>query len=160
MYQFLDDGRVIDVRTRDVVSESDAAFKEWLARGNLPAMSQRDIDRADAWERIKARREAVKAGGVQVAGHWFHSDSDSRIQQLGLVMMGQAMPAGLQWKTMGGGFVLMTPALALQIFQATAARDAAVFGAAEAHRAAMMAAPEPASYSFSAGWPASFTGGQ
>lgn len=160
MYQYLDDGRVIDVRTRAVVPADDSALSAWLARGNVPAMSWLASQRAEAWERIKAHRDAVKGGGVQVAGHWFHSDSDSRIQQLGLVMMGQAMPAGLGWKTMGGGFVLMTPALALQIFQTTAARDAAVFGAAEAHRAAMMASPEPASYNFSAGWPASFAGGQ
>lgn len=111
------------------------------------------------WERIKSHRDAAKASGVRVGDHWYHSDADSRIQQMGLVMMGAALPAGLVWKTLSGAFVVMTPALALQIFQATAARDAVVFGVAEAHRAALAAAPDPTVYDWSTGWPESYVGG-
>lgn len=104
-------------------------------------------------QRIKAERDRRKLAGTPVGAHVFHSDPDSRIQQIGLVMMGAALPAGIMWKTVGGAFVEMTPALAGQIFQATAARDVALFAAAEAHIAAASASPDPLSYDFSAGWP-------
>lgn len=108
------------------------------------------------WPQIKAERDRRKALGVLAAGNWYHSDADSRIQQLGLVLMGSTMPAGIQWKTMAGSFVEMTPTLASQIFAATAALDQAIFAAAEDHRAAMEAAASPADYDFSGGWPASY----
>jgi hypothetical protein len=57
------------------------------------------------------------------------------------------------WKTVGGAFVEMTPQLAGQIFQATAARDVALFAAAEAHIAAAALLDDPLAYDFSAGWP-------
>lgn len=105
---------------------------------------------------IKAKRDAVKGEGVTVGASRFHSDADSRIQQMGLVMMGANLPA-VQWKTMGGSFVEMTPTLAGQIFQATAARDIAVFGHAEALIAQVNAAASPeavAAIDIEAGWPA------
>lgn len=108
------------------------------------------------WSRIKSERDRRKSLGVLADGNWFHSDADSRIQQMGLVMMGGTMPAGIQWKTMSGTFVEMTPTLAGQIFAATAALDQAIFAAAETHRAAMEASPVPADYDFSGGWPATF----
>lgn len=114
--------------------------------------------RAAVWEQIKAKREALKSGGVKVGAHWFHSDADSRIQQLGLVIMGANMPAGLKWKTMDNGLVDMTPTLAQQIFATTANWDATVFGVAEVHRAAVMASDNPEAYDWSAGWPAGYTG--
>jgi hypothetical protein len=112
-----------------------------------------EAQRGQVWEQIKARREALKSGGIRVGDHWFHSDADSRIQQLGLVIMGANMPPGLQWKTIDNGLVPMSPALAGQIFAATAQHDAQVFGAAEVHRAALWASAEPLAYDWSAGWP-------
>jgi hypothetical protein len=113
---------------------------------------------AAAWERIKAERDRRKVLGVKVGAHWYHSDADSRIQQLGLVIMGSNVPA-VQWKTLTLSgqpvFVTMTQALAGGIFQGTAAADAAIFAAAEAHRVAMEASDTPESYSFAGGWPAS-----
>lgn len=115
-------------------------------------------DRAQVWERIKAHRDAVKSQGVPVGEKWFHSDADSRIQQLALVMMGANVPA-VSWKTMDGTFITMSQALAGQIFQATAARDMAVFSAAEQHRAAANASTDPLAYPFaSSGWPAGYVG--
>ncbi|HQD14587.1 MAG TPA: DUF4376 domain-containing protein [Ottowia sp.] len=111
---------------------------------------------AAVWERVKAERERRRTGGVKVGAHWFHSDDASRIQQLALAIMGQAVPA-VQWKTLTlaptAVFVTMTPALAQGIFQATAASDTAIFAAAEAHREAMEASTEPESYDFSGNWP-------
>lgn len=109
---------------------------------------------AIATQRIKVDRDRRKVAGTPVGAHVFHSDPDSRIQQIGLVMMGAALPAGIMWKTVGGAFVEMTPQLAGQIFQATAARDVALFAAAEAHIAAAAASDDPLAYDFTAGWPA------
>ena len=113
----------------------------------------------EAWERIKAERDRRNYLGVKVGEHWFHSDNPSRIQQIALAMMGNSIPAGLQWKTLTlttpPVFVEMSPALAQGIFQATAASDAAIFAAAETHRIAMEASPNPESYDFNTGWPLS-----
>ena len=105
------------------------------------------------WKAVKAERDRRKAGGVKVGAKWFHTDDGSRIQQMGLVMMGASIPPGLQWKTMDGSFITMTQTLASQVFQAVAASDQAVFAAAETHRVAMEACADPASYDYSGGWP-------
>lgn len=105
------------------------------------------------WDAIKAERDRRKAGGVKVGAKWFHSDDGSRIQQMGLVIMGASIPANLQWKTMDGTFITMTQTLASQVFQAVAASDQAIFTAAETHKAAMEASADPASYDYSGGWP-------
>lgn len=122
--------------------------------GNAP-----DYIAPTPWERIEQERDRRKYLGVKVGAHWFHSDDPSRIQQLALAMMGNAIPAGLQWKTLTTTpppvFVEMTPALAQGIFTATAASDAAIFAAAETHRVAMEASATPESYDCTGGWPAS-----
>ena len=118
---------------------------------------------AAAWERIKQERDRRKSLGVKVGQHWYHSDADSRIQQISLFVMGASVPP-IQWKTLTTSpppvFVTMTPALAAGIFQGTAASDAAVFAAAEAHRVAMEASSTPESYDFSVGWPESIEDAQ
>ena len=108
------------------------------------------------WESIKAERDRRKAGGVKIGDKWFHSDDASHIQQLGLVMMGANLPAGLQWKTMDGSFITMTPALAQQVFTGQAASEQAIFTVAEQHRVAMEASADPTSYDYSTGWPKIF----
>ena len=107
------------------------------------------------WGKIKQHRETLKSSGVKVGMKWFHSDADSRIQQIGLVMMGANVPA-VPWKTLDGTLVTMTPVLAGQIFQATAQSDMAIFAVAESHLAGVNAAADPASYDWSTGWPAGF----
>jgi len=108
---------------------------------------------AQVWERIKTERDRrTVQGGSKVGTKWFHSDQKSRSQQLGLVLLGANIPAGLQWKTMDGSFVTMTQQLAGQILVAGAANDQAIFAAAEIHKAAMEASADPASYNFSCGW--------
>lgn len=130
---------------------------------SLPAEAvAQNIQRAQvaAWDGIKAKRDAAKAGGALVASvdKWFHTDDPSRIQQIGLVMMGAAIPAGLLWKTMDGSFVTMTQALAGEVFQANVVQDQASFAAAEQHRIAMEASARPDLYDYSGGWPAVFEG--
>lgn len=138
------------------------AYKAWLGAGGapLPAELPPIADRrAAVWERIKAERDRRAALGVKVGVHWFHSDQKSRTQQLGLVLLGQSIPAELKWKTLTFTpppvFVTMTPALAVGIVQSAAASDTAIFTAAEVHRMTMEASAAPQDYDFSTGWPVS-----
>ena len=114
--------------------------------------------RAAKWEAIMAERDRRKALGVKVGDHWYHSDADSRIQQISLFVMGASVPP-IQWKTLTTTpppvFVTMTQTIAAGIFQNTAASDAAIFAAAETHRIAMEAMSDPENYDCSGGWPAS-----
>lgn len=115
-------------------------------------------------ERVKATRAAIKLerdrriqlGGFKVGTKWFHSDTFSRTQQMGLVMLGSNIPTGTQWKTMDGSFIAMTPTLAGQIFAAAAASDIATFAAAEAHIAAATSNQDPSNYDFNQGWPETY----
>ena len=122
----------------------------------MPPIEQR---RAAAWEAIKAERDRRTSLGAKVGSHWFHSDQRSRTQQLGLVLLGANIPAGLQWKTLTTTpppvFVTMTTALAQNIVAATAANDTAIFTAAEQHRIALESSSDPENYDFSVGWPTS-----
>lgn len=148
-------------------TEAPPAFvgDEWVQQWVVAALTPEQVAtnlasaRAAKWEAIKAERDRRKALGVKVGEHWFHSDVDSRIQQVSLYVMGAAIPAGLMWKTLTTTpppvFVAMTPALAQGIFMATAASDAAIFAAAETHRVAMEASATPESYDCTGGWPAS-----
>ena len=130
------------------------------ASGNPVLVDPPKATVAQMWDAIKAERDRRKVGGVKVkvgtVDKWFHSDDASRIQQMGLVMMGASVPADLQWKTMDGSFVTMTQAVAQSVFAAAAASDQAIFAVAEGHRAALVACEDPAVYDYSTGWPAIF----
>lgn len=116
--------------------------------------------RLQKWKEIQEWRDArIQNGGYKVGNHWFHSDNISRIQQLGLVMLGANIPANLMWKTMSGEFVQMTPTLAAQIFQAAAMSDMAIHAVAEIHRQQVMASANPCEYDWkteSPPWPKVF----
>lgn len=114
------------------------------------------------WQAIKAIRDFRKLNGgykVVVSGvdKWFHSDPDSRTQQIGLVLAG-AQANGIMWKTMDNSFVIMSQALAGQIFNAALASDVAVFNVAEAHRQAILASQNPLTYDYTTSWPAVWPG--
>ena len=153
-----DDGPMPGITVGGMVRTGDALVFD-QARMDEHALAMRGPAQAAAWNRIKQERDRRKYLGVKVGAHWFHSDDPSRIQQLALAMMGNAIPAGLMWKTLTTTpppvFVEMTPALAQGIFTATAASDAAIFAAAETHRVAVEAMSDPESYDCSGGWPTS-----
>ena len=134
---------------------------EWLGGDPLPSKSvldiaKRDVDRERIWREIQAIRDSRKSSGVKIGSHWFHSDDTSRIQHIGLVMMGANLTGNLMWKTLGGDFVLMTVTLAQQIFMLIAANDQRIFAKAEQHRAEMMKSPNPNLYDYTGGWPPIF----
>ena len=124
---------------------------EWVVDTEvLPKEQKQKI----VWEGIKAERDRrTQLGGYQAAGNWFHSDTFSRSQIIGLVLMGASIPAGLVWMTMGGTVVQRSQQLAADIFAAAAAQDQAIFTAAEIHNATMMGYEEPELYDYSGGWP-------
>ena len=141
-------------------TDGDVWTQQWNVRP-LPTedvATNRAVARAAKWEAIKAERDRRKALGVKVGKHWYHSDADSRIQQISLFVMGASVPP-IQWNTLtttpSPVFVTMTQAIAAGIFQNTAASDAAIFAAAETHRIALEASPTPETYDFTGGWPAS-----
>lgn len=106
------------------------------------------------WDEIKNHRDRLmKDGGYKVGDYWFHSDTFSRSQQLGLISMGESIPAGIMWKTMSGEFVEMTYSLAQQVLQAAALQDNKIFIAAEQHKEEMMKSEDPANYDITIGWP-------
>ena len=113
------------------------------------------------WESIKAERERRKSGGfpVQVDGidKWFHSDFNSRIQQLGLISMGLNIPPGLQWKTLDGSYVTMSKNIAENLLSAVLTLDYQAHVVAETHRSAMLIDDDPANYDFSDGWPVTYS---
>lgn len=121
---------------------------------------QLELTRIYMWRLIQLERDARKANGVKVGPNWFHSDDSSRIQQLALVIFGANLPQGIMWKTLDGAFVPMTNTLAVQIFQASAAQDTAIFTVAEQHKAGMMYSHTPWTYDFSTMWPATYEGSQ
>ena len=147
-------------RLGDLVWVEDGEWRcadDATAQAVVDAFDRAAIARVEKWEAIKAERDRrTITGGYQVAGKWFHSDVFSRSQQIGMVMLGASLPAGLQWKTMDGSFVTMTPTLAQQVFGAAAASDATIFGTAEAKRMAMEASATPWDYNVLAGWPPIF----
>ncbi len=113
--------------------------------------------RDKVWEQIKKIRDhKTQTSGYTAGGKWFHSDTFSRIQQVGLVMMGAGIPIGLQWKTMDGSFISMTQTLAGQVFSSAAASDQALFGYAETLKAQVYASSAPTSIDINAGWPLSY----
>ena len=116
-----------------------------------------DEIKASMWRKIKAERDRrIQNGGYKVGAKWYHSDTFSRTQQMGLVMLGANIPANTPWKTMDGTFVVMTQTLANQIFGTAAASDIAIFTAAETHNAAMNASATPETYNYLTGWPVAY----
>jgi len=98
----------------------------------------------------------MQGGGFKVGSVWFHSDTKSRSQQLGLALSGETLTQGLRWKTLDGSFIDMTPTLASEIVTAFSASDQAIFAAAEQHKAALEKSEEPENYDYSTGWPEMF----
>jgi hypothetical protein len=139
----------------------------WDNEPNIHVMTDEEIAtepvrleqrRLTMWQKIKDERDRRQASGVKVGENWFHSDNSSRIQQIALVIFGANLPENIMWKTLNGAFVEMTPTLAVQLFQSSAASDMAIFAVAEYHKAAMILAPNPDTYNYLTGWPPTYEG--
>ena len=135
---------------------SESCLVEALPEGTIvdPAESVQEIQ-ARIWRGIKALRDdRISNGGAQVGGHWYHSDTHSKLQQL--TMSNKGVPAGTLWKTMSGDFVAMDQALIDQVVSAQMTQEHAIFVKAEQHRAAVNVLTDTAAieaYDWQAGWP-------
>lgn len=88
------------------------------------------------WSKIKQIRDDLTLnGGCYVADKWFHTDAFSKQQQMALAMLGANLPTGIQWKTMDGSFIELTPAIVNQLFLAQIAREQSLFAHAEVLKA-------------------------
>jgi hypothetical protein len=131
----------------------------WDSGNPIPAQSDLDLwiityEKNLVRLAIQEERDRRRSGGIKVGLNWFHSDDTSRIQQLGLVMFGVNMPSNIMWKTMSGSFVLMTPTLASQIFQASAMSDMVLFAYAEQKKSELLASIDYNTFDYLTGWPA------
>lgn len=142
----------------EVVGPADAAAV-WADRIGAVLMTPAQVvahKMIDVTAAIKAERDRRKHLGVFASGKWFHSDVGSRIQQLGLMLLGASVPA-IPWDTLDGTAIQMSQPLAAQIFLATAMSDQVLHAAAKVHIAAAAASDDPEIYDFkSAGWPPAF----
>ena len=115
--------------------------------------------RDQRWEACKAYRDNVRnMGGFLVAGqYWFHSDTPSKIDQLGLLnatMLNSLPPT--DWSLMDGSSVPLTSQLVGAIFQTAMIIRGTNFAVAKVHKAAIYASNDPLNYDFTTGWPLVF----
>ncbi len=120
----------------------------------VPFEPNLEAQKAEIIRRIKQHRDQlIVSGGYKVGTKWYHSDTFSRSQQLGLVILGAGIPAGIKWKTMDGSFVDMTQQLATEIFTAAVTQDTLMFNYSEQLIADVKASADPSSISIYSGWP-------
>lgn len=113
--------------------------------------------RASKVTAIKAERDRRKFNGVFVSGKWIHTDTYSRTQWMGMVMMGASVPA-IEWTTMDNTSITTSQALAGAVFQATATLDSTLFAFAKSLIDTVNASSDPSSVDITTGWPATFEG--
>lgn len=178
MYKLTHGNTVIRISDKAFIPADDInrdwqEYQAWLAAGNAPEPAETpDEIKARLWDAIKSKRDTVKVCGVKVGAKWYHTDTESRIQHLGLkdqardiIAAGlpdstrlQKLGQDVRWKTMDGSFIYLTAKHAFDIVAAVGDLDAMAFVAAETHRAVMEAAADPSIYDFSAGWPETYEG--
>lgn len=108
-------------------------------------------------QQVKTQRDAITADYIIIDGNHFHSDANSRIQQMSLTRMGQAkqVPEGLMWQTKNNGLIALTNDIAAQFEAVTMEHDMRLFANAQRHIAAVEALEEiqaALDYDYSAGW--------
>lgn len=135
-YQLVDDKWVYDT----------AAFNDALANAKVAVV-----------QGIKNRRDEVTANYIIIDGNHFHSDANSRIQQMSLTRMGQAkqVPEGLMWQTKNNGLIALTNDIAAQFEAVTMEHDMRLFANAQRHIAAVDALEDIQAvqeYDYSTGW--------
>lgn len=86
----------ITIEERAALLEGQSHGKRIVADANgFPVLSDPPAPTAaEIWDRIKSKRDAVKAGGVKVGTKLYHTDTESRIQHLGLLEKARAARAG------------------------------------------------------------------
>lgn len=110
------------------------------------------------WNAIKLDRDRrSQYGGVLVDGHWIASELGGKIAVLTYLAAGENLPEGIEHPTMDNGSLPVTNELAQDMLNAILANESALYVAMNIHKAAMLALSNPENYSFSSGWPATFS---
>ena len=155
---------VIDPLTQTVIRDGcEKVDGEWRYKWRVDALTAEQIAvnlvtlKASKVTAIKAERDRRKFNGVFASGKWIHTDTYSRTQWMGMVMMGAGIPA-IEWTTMDNTSITTSQALAGAVFQATATLDATLFGYAKGLIEAVNASNDPSSIDITTGWPATFEG--
>jgi len=128
----------------------------WNGKNIISLMTIEKI-KQDKIAQIKKYRDELTADYIIIDGHHFHSDANSRIQQLTLAKMGQAkqIPPGLMWQTKNHGLIKLTNDIATQFETETMAHDMRLFATAQRHIAAVEALKDVQTvtdYNYSQGW--------
>lgn len=129
---------------------------EWIFDQAQMLMVIRGIKAAKI-QQIKTKRDEATADYIVIDGNHFHSDANSRIQQMSLTRMGQAkqVPEGLMWQTKNNGLIVLTNDIAAQFEAVTMDHDIRLFANAQRHIAAVEALEEIQTvldYDHSTGW--------
>ena len=111
--------------------------------------------KAAEYDAIKAERDRRKFNGVFISGKWIHTDTYSRTQWVGMVMMGAGIPA-IPWTTMDNTTITTSQALAGAVFQGIAQLDAALFAYAKSLIDQVDVSSEPQNIDIMTGWPTTF----
>lgn len=125
---------------------------KWIADTKAVDQAKAQVIRA-----IKAQRDTITVDYIIIDGNHFHSDANSRIQQLSLTRMGQAkqIPEGLMWQTKNNGLIALTNDIAAQFESVTMDHDMRLFANAQRHIAAVEALEDieaVTGYDYSTGW--------
>lgn len=109
----------------------------------------------DAVQLLHMERDFRKrAGGYKASDLWFHSDIESKLEQIGLMLLGASVPP-LEWKTMTGALATMSPELAQQIFLAGVSTTAAIFSVGEG-KIAQLTPENVTTFAYFTGWPQAY----
>jgi hypothetical protein len=144
----------IDVETKEHKSMGDkpGPHHEWSWQTHQWVFKPEAVD--TIWQNISKERDRRSLeGGVKFGDVWFHTNAVSRAKYTNIVL---TEPASTEWKAMGGKWVVMGPTMARDVLLAIAANDLAIFEAAQAHRKALEASPNPERYDWYGGWPATY----
>ena len=113
--------------------------------------------KAAKFQQIKTKRDDATTDYIIIDGNHFHSDANSRIQQMSLTRMGQAkqVPEGLMWQTKNNGLIALTNDIAAQFETVTMEHDMRLFANAQHHILAVEALEDIQAvqeYDYSTGW--------
>lgn len=132
----------------------ESQFDKWTENG-----WQKDVTaiKANLISNIKKHRDQLTAEYIIVDGYHFHSDTNSRIQQMTLTKMGKEnkIPPGLMWQTKNSGLVELTNELASKFEDVTIEHDMRLFARALEHISAVNAlesAEDALAYDITQGW--------
>ena len=130
------------------------SFERWDGEKWQPSITDAKEAKYSA---IKNQRDAITTDYIIINNHHFHSDTNSRIQQLSLAKMGaeKKIPPGLMWKTKNNGLIELTNEIAAQFESVTMDHDMRLFANAQRHIAAVEALDDIQAvldYDYSTGW--------